>query len=196
MSRSTPPDVQMTVTAGRAVLLPIAVYAWQVLAAGQTFKPVKGDRVASSARAWLMTVGFIALVANMGDELVSPLLFTLACAGLIAALVLFEWARRTVRGQFFSWIFSSDTPGFLLTTGPYAYVRNPFYTSYLLTMGSIAVMLPSVFRALVFGGLVVYFIWAARFEERKFAGSELAETYALYKARTGRFLPRISAMWR
>ena len=32
--------MQITLTAGRAVLLPIAAYAWQVLGARQTFTPV------------------------------------------------------------------------------------------------------------------------------------------------------------
>ena len=128
-----------------------------MLGAGYTFKAVKGERTSTSGRAWLISVGFIALVANAGDEPVKPLLFALGCVGLIAALVLFEWARRTVRGQFFSWIFSSDTPAFLCTAGPYAYVRNPFYTSYLLTMASTLVMVPSLFRLLVLGGLVIYF---------------------------------------
>lgn len=173
------------------MLLPIAVYAWQVLGAARTFKPVEGDRTSTAGRAWLITVGFVALVANAGDEQFNPVLFTVACAGLIAALVLFEWARRTIRDQFFSWIFSSDTPAFLLTAGPYGYVRNPFYTSYLLTMASTVVMLPSVFRALVFGGLVIYFTVAARHEERKFERSALAEEYARYKARAGRFLPKL-----
>ena len=188
--------MQITMTAGRAVLLPIAVYAWQVLGAGYTFRAVKGERISTSGRAWLISVGFIALVANAGDGQVKPLLFALGCAGLIAALVLFEWARRTVRGQFFSWIFSSDTPDFLCTSGPYAYVRNPFYTSYLLTMASTLVMVPTLFRLLVLGGLVIYFDVAARHEERKFAGSALAEEYARYRQRTGRFLPKFSAVRR
>jgi protein-S-isoprenylcysteine O-methyltransferase Ste14 len=188
--------VQIALTAGRAVLLPIAVYAWQALGAGYTFRAVKGERISISGRAWPISVGFVALVVNAGDELVNPPLFALGCASLIAALALFEWARRTVRGQFFSWIFSSDIPDFLCTSGPYAYMRNPFYTSYLLTMASTLVMVPSLFRLFVFGGLVIYFDVAARHEERKFAGSALAEEYARYRQRTGRFLPKFSAVRR
>lgn len=183
----------IALTAERAVLAPIVVFGWQVLGAGFTFRPVRGQR--ASGLAWLITLGFVALVANAGTEPVHPVLLAVAGVGLIAALVLFEWARRSVRGQFFSWIFSSDTPGFLCTSGPFAYVRNPFYTSYLLTMASTVVMVPSVFRALVFGGLVIYFSRAAFHEERKFLRSELAEEYARYKERTGRFLPKLSA-WR
>ena len=88
-------------TAGRAVLLPIAVYAWQVLGAGQP------------------------LFASWSVLLVDLLV---------------------------------DTPAFLCS-----------YTSYLLTMASTLVMVPSLSRLLVFGELVIYFEVAARHEERKFA---------------------------
>lgn len=176
------------------MLAPIAVYAWQVLGAGATFKAVERGR--SYGLAWLITLGFVALVANAGSQLVNPVLLAVAGVVLIAALVLFEWARRTVRGQFFSWIFSADTPMFLCTTGPYAYIRNPFYTSYLLTMASAVVIVPTILRVLVLGGLVIYFVWAARFEERKFERSELSAEYARYKQRTGRFLPKFTAVRR
>jgi protein-S-isoprenylcysteine O-methyltransferase Ste14 len=181
----------LALTAERAMLAPIVVYAWQVLGAGVTFKSV--DRHRTYGLAWLISVGFIALVANAGSEPVNPVLLAVAGVGLLAALGLFEWARRTVRGQFFSWIFSPDTPLFLCTSGPYAYVRNPFYTSYLLTMASAVAIVPSVLRALVWGGMVFYFLRAALHEEQKFARSGLAEQYARYKQRTGRFLPTFSA---
>lgn len=183
-----------TLTAERAMLAPIAVYGWQVLAAGATFKAVTRRR--TYGLAWLMTLSFIALVANAGAEPVNPVLLAVAAACMIAALVLFEWARHTIRGQFFSWIFSPDTPMFLCTSGPYAYVRNPFYTSYLLTMASTVAIAPSVLRALVWSGMVIYFLRAALHEEKKFARSELADEYARYLQRTGRFLPTFSAVRR
>ena len=190
-SRWTPREVPITLTAERAVLAPIVVFGWQVLGAGFTFRPVRGQR--ASGLAWLITLGFIALVANAGAEPVNPVLLAVAGVGLIAAFALFEWARRTVRGQFFSWIFSPDTPAFLCTAGPYAYIRNPFYTSYLLTLASIVVMVPTVFRVIVYGALVFYFLRAALHEENKFARSALADEYVRYKQRTGRFLPTFSA---
>jgi protein-S-isoprenylcysteine O-methyltransferase Ste14 len=173
------------------MLAPIAVWAWQVLGAGITFRRVQGQPF--SVVSWVISIAFVALVANAGDALVNPALFTLACLCLVAALVLFEWARRTIRGQFFSWIFSADTPAFLCTTGPYAFVRNPFYTSYLLTMAAAVVIVPDILRAAVFVGMVVYFLMAALHEEKKFARSGLTEEYARYKERTGRFFPKISA---
>ena len=83
---------------------------------------------------------------------------------------------------------------FLCTAGPYAYVRNPFYTSYLLTMASTVAIVPTALRALVWSGMVIYFLRAALYEEKKFARSALAAEYARYTQRTGRFLPKFSAM--
>jgi len=186
--------MSLTLTTGQAVVAPIVVFVWQVMGAAKAFRPVEGER--ASGLAGLITLGFVALVVNRGAEPVNIGLFVVACVALAFALLLFEWARRTVRGQYFSWVFSGDTPTFLCTSGPFAYVRNPFYTSYLLTMAATVIVQPSVFRAAVFLAMVVYFTAAALHEERKFARSEVAAEYARYKDRTGRFLPSLSAMMR
>lgn len=181
-----------TLTARQAIVVPIVVFVWQVLGATRAFRPVEGER--GSGLAGLISLAFVALVAGSGSEIVSIGLFTVACVALAIALLLFEWARRTVRGHYFSWIFSTDTPTFVCTDGPFAYVRNPFYTSYLLTMAATVIMRPAIFRAAVFLTMVVYFVAAALHEERKFARSAVAADYARYKARTGRFLPKLNAM--
>jgi len=46
----------LTLTAERAMLAPIAVYAWQVLGAGATFTAVERGR--SYGLAWLITLGW------------------------------------------------------------------------------------------------------------------------------------------
>ena len=183
-----------TVTAGQAVIVPIAVFMWQAIGATRIFRPAKGEP--GSELASLISLGFVALVAKSGSESVKIGVFAVACVGLTVALLLFEWARRTVRGHFFSWIFSQDTPTFLCTNGPFAYVRNPFYTSYLLTMAATVILQLRLFKVAVFVGMVMYFTAAAWHEERKFARSDIAADYARYKERTGRFLPKLSAMMR
>jgi len=171
-----------------AFAVPVAVYLWQVVGAARTFAPRPQDFSPLSS---LITLGMGALILDSWTVEPTAVLFVAGCAGLGAALGLFEWARRTVRGQFFSYIFAKDTPTFLCTSGPYARIRNPFYTSYLLTMASTALMFPSRFRAGVVVAMLGYFMAAALFEERKFARSTIAEAYAAYKARTGRFLPKL-----
>jgi len=112
---------------------------------------------------------------------------------LIASAALFEWARRSVQGRFFSYIYSNDTPQFLWTSGPYAYIRNPFYSSYMLSYFAAAIMFPGVVSFAVVVGMIFYFYAAARHEERKFGRSQLATEYDAYRRRTGRFIPRF---WR
>ena len=148
------------------------------------------------------------------DEFPSPLIycFTLAIAllffqsftgpferrmaipgltGLAGSIALFEWARRSVKGKVFSYIFSNDTPEFLWTSGPYTYIRNPFYASYLLSYFAAAIMFPGVVSLAVVIGMTIYFNLAARLEERKFERSPLAPEYNVYRRRTGRFIPRL-----
>ena len=172
--------------------LPIVVFGWQVFGAAATFRPMPGQRGASFL-AQLISLSFIALLYRRFEVQLNPWLAVLGVIGLVASVVLFEWARRTVSGRLFSYIFSSDTPEFLCAEGPYAFIRNPFYSSYLLALASTALMMPSIFRALVVVAMIAYFTAAAMYEERKFARSAVATEYAEYKRHTGRFLPRMFA---
>jgi len=45
------------------------------------------------------------------------------CVVAASALALLEWSRLSIRGKFFSYLFSNDVPEFLWTDGPYAYIR-------------------------------------------------------------------------
>jgi protein-S-isoprenylcysteine O-methyltransferase Ste14 len=175
----------------RAIVLylPWIVFGWQVIGAGATFRPMPGQRGASPL-AQLISFAFVALLVRQQQVDLNIMLVATGAIGLLASLVLFEWARRAVRGRLFSYIFSSDAPEFICRDGPFAYIRNPFYASYLLAMMSTAVMMPSAFRFLVVLAMVAYFTAAAVYEERKFARSPVAAEYAHYKAMTGRFVPR------
>ena len=175
---------------GLILALPVLVFIWQVVGAAHTFRPMPGQRGASFLSE-MISLSFVGLFYRREEVEANIALMVLGVAGLIASLVLFEWARRTVRGRLFSYIFSSDTPEFICMDGPFAYIRNPFYASYLLAMLSTAVMWPSLFRFALVLAMVVYFTGAAIYEERKFARSAVATGYAAYQARTGRFLPRI-----
>jgi protein-S-isoprenylcysteine O-methyltransferase Ste14 len=171
-----------------AVWLPIIVFFRQLFGASTTFSPVSGGR--GSPLAILISLGFLGVLAGGPPATLSLSLVLAGSVGLVAALALFEWARHAIRGKYFSYIYADDTPTFLFTGGPYAYIRNPFYTSYLLSMSSTALMMPAVHRALIIVAAWIYFDCAARFEERKFARSLVAQEYEIYKRRTGRFIPR------
>jgi protein-S-isoprenylcysteine O-methyltransferase Ste14 len=169
-------------------LLPMAVILWMVFGAGLIFTPNAGRRdprgmgiVASLWGAfWATSLG------------IRPPLWVTAIgvAGLVLSLVVFQWASYSIRGRLFSYAGNDDAPQFVHTGGPFAYVRNPFYGSYLLAEISMIVMWPSLWGLAAIVGSAAYFQWLARFEEQKFSRSPVAAEYAEYKARTGRLLPR------
>jgi protein-S-isoprenylcysteine O-methyltransferase Ste14 len=112
-------------------------------------------------------------------------------AGLALSIALFQWAAWSIRGRTFSLAGHDDVPQFVHHSGPYAYIRNPFYASYLLAGISTIVMWPSAWGVLAVVLAILYYEWLARYEEAKFAHSPLAAEYAEYKARTGRLVPRV-----
>lgn len=97
----------------------------------------------------------------------------------------------THRRRLALWHQHDDHPEHVVTRGPYAVVRHPFYTSYILSMVGCVLAAPhpitvimTVVVALRLNGT------AAREEERFLASEELGGTYAEYARSTGRFLPR------
>lgn len=106
------------------------------------------------------------------------------------AFALFIWALAENRRRPLSLAWSTDPPDHLVTTGPYRWVRHPFYASYLCAwMGGAA----AAGGAIAWG--VPAFMWllfylTARQEESKFARSRLAAAHRRYRATTGMFVPR------
>ena len=80
----------------------------------------------------------------------------------------------------------------LVTTGPYRWVRHPFYVSLALCVLASSLLAANWFLFLS-GGLVVALIMVrTRMEEEKLL-SRFGNSYQAYMERTGRFLPRIGA---
>lgn len=132
------------------------------------------------------------------QALVAPLKLwgvALGCVGLLASLALFEWSVRATGTEFFSWAMSQDLPQFVFDRGPYAYIRNPFYASYLAAYISAAMALQTVISYAVVVVMGVLFLGVALFEEKKFARSTVKDQYAQYLRRTGRFLPRVRTLF-
>lgn len=110
----------------------------------------------------------------------------LLCA---ASLALFWWAIHTNRRQPLSFAFSEDEPRHLVRSGPYRWIRHPFYSAYLLAWLAvpIATLQPLMLMPLLAMGAI--YVSAALIEERKFEATPLNEAYRRYRARTGMLLP-------
>lgn len=107
-----------------------------------------------------------------------------------AAIALIGCTVGVHRAPVSMWHQAVDTPDRLVTAGPYAYVRHPFYTSFILMLIAAAAALPhaGTLVLLAVGALQLY--RTARREEKRLLDSSLAAEYAAYMGRTGRFMPR------
>jgi protein-S-isoprenylcysteine O-methyltransferase Ste14 len=161
----------------------------QMAAAARIFKPVREEALKLRVNLiWLASFVTVAHAYRASPEIWQMVAGTV---GLLLSIILFEWARRSIRGKFFSYLSCGDRPEFVWTGGPYTWIRNPFYTSYLIAYSSAVIMVPDEISAVVLLVMVWLFSSAAIFEEKKFAESPLANEYAAYMRRTGRFLPRL-----
>jgi protein-S-isoprenylcysteine O-methyltransferase Ste14 len=77
----------------------------------------------------------------------------------------------------------------LVTTGPYRFVRHPFYVTVVFLMAGVALLSANWFIGAA--GLAVIALLAARTpkEEAKLV-DRFGDQYRVYMSRTGRFLPR------
>jgi protein-S-isoprenylcysteine O-methyltransferase Ste14 len=110
---------------------------------------------------------------------------------LICSLALYEWARHVIWGRKFYVAWSGSVPGELVDEGPYARIRHPIYTSYILAFLALFVAMPIRSTLLIFIFNAALFTHAAFCDERDLLSSALAGAYAEYKERTGMFIPRV-----
>lgn len=82
----------------------------------------------------------------------------------------------------------------LATTGPYARIRHPQYTGFILIMLGFLFQWPTLITLVMFPILVYMYVRLARREEREVA-AEFGETYLRYADGTPAFLPRLSGLF-
>ena len=116
-----------------------------------------------------------------------------AVAFSITSIALLAMTVGSHRVPLALWHQDNDAPVHLVTWGPYARIRHPFYTSFLLALTAAVLAFPHLLTAacLTYGLLVLTV--TARREEQRLAGSEFGAEYRDYIAVTGRFLPRLGS---
>lgn len=83
----------------------------------------------------------------------------------------------------------------LVTSGPYRWVRHPFYDSVALLVLATSLMAANWFLLLTGGLVFVLMIVRTRTEEEKLQ-ARFGDSYRAYRDRTGRYVPRIKVPWR
>lgn len=169
----------------------IVGFGWFFGAGGVSFERSPDDDVGGMlAQISFLITGALGTWVLASRIAVRPVNGAVAAVLLIAALALYEWARRTIRHRGFHIAWSGYVPDALCERGPYAHVRHPIYASYILAFLAMLVALPGIATVAIFLGNAVLFTHASLSDERAIAMSGLADEYAHYRRRAGRFLPR------
>lgn len=85
-----------------------------------------------------------------------------------------------------------NPPPTLVTTGPFAYTRNPMFAGVIVQLVGIGLWLRSWSTVLLFVPLLaVFFCWALRNIEEPELERRLGDKYRTYKARVPMFIPRL-----
>jgi protein-S-isoprenylcysteine O-methyltransferase Ste14 len=92
------------------------------------------------------------------------------------------------------WHQDNDAPHEIVTWGPYARIRHPFYTSFLLALlaGVLVAPGPGTMAMLILGA--TFMSITARREERRLLASALGGGYRDYMRSTGRFVPALGRL--
>lgn len=87
-------------------------------------------------------------------------------------------------------LYQAQTTQQVAATGPYAYLRHPQYTGFILIMVGFLIQWPTLLTLLMFPILVTMYVRLAKREERE-AESAFGEAYRHYAAHTPAFFPRL-----
>jgi protein-S-isoprenylcysteine O-methyltransferase Ste14 len=115
------------------------------------------------------------------------------CGAILAlgAVMFYEWSRRTVVDRNFFVALADEVPPAVCDSGPYRYVRHPFYLSYMLAFVAVAVAFPSLIVSGVCVLNIGLFVYMAFDDERVLLQSPLALAYKDYQMRAGMFVPKL-----
>ena len=143
-----------------------------------------------TAAPFLATGGAIAFDLARGRSGSSAACDALAVIASSAAVGLILAARAAHASPVALW-HQDRLPEDVVASGPYAVMRHPFYSAFLLLLvaGSLALPSPLTLASLAWGCVALAATAAA--EERALLGSPLGDRYRDYVARTGRFVPRL-----
>lgn len=106
-----------------------------------------------------------------------------------ASIALIAWTLGSHGAPIALWHQDNDAPAGIVTRGPYALVRHPFYSSFLLCFLATTIACANWGTVTCFVYSAVVLSATARREERKLAASAYGAEYRVYMQRTGRLVP-------
>lgn len=182
-----------------ALGLGIAVFLVSLLTAGRRREGEQGARRDRGSWGWIALQGVAIGGAGFGQIRIelspfSPL--ALAQAAGVALLMagaigLFFWASRTM-GAEWALVARTRADARLVTSGPFAHVRNPIYVALGLFMLAMALAYGHAAQLIVAVPLYAFATWRRVHSEEKLLRETFGAAYAAYSARVPRFVPRLA----
>ncbi len=128
----------------------------------------------------------------LGDG--SRILDVLQLLGFVLMLsggLLLLWARRAL-GKFMRFEIMVTEGHKLVTEGPYRWIRHPAYTATMLLLVGLSLLYTNPVLGFFTATTAATAVYRARKEEDLLGSSDgFSKEYLEYKARTGRFLPKL-----
>ncbi len=156
----------------------------------------RGGRRANSSILWIALQGLAIGLAGAGpihvvlDPLSPAALITAAItlAIMLGAVFLFDWSSRAM-GKNWALVARTRADASLVTTGPFAYVRNPIYAALGLFMVAMAIAYGHTRMLIVAMPLFAFATWMRVSLEEKLLRAEFGAAYDAYSNRVKRFVP-------
>lgn len=133
---------------------------------------------------------FFTLFALIDSKLNNLYLQVVGLILLIFSLLLFWLSVRANYKSKLTLIFSLDQPQHLVTSGPYNWIRHPFYLSYFCCYFGAWIASLNAFLFVCFLGILLIYLNAISHEENKFLNSPLSVKYQAYMKKTGKLFPK------
>jgi protein-S-isoprenylcysteine O-methyltransferase Ste14 len=177
---------KLVLIVGLSCYLTMAVVVRRHFASAATPREVRFGIIAS----YVGLASFIYLVLRDNKHASAALLAALAI--FAASLALFLWAAKTTRPGRLRLAFDPAPPGLVMQTGPYRYIRHPFYASYILFWLGCAVATVHPLMLIFLAAFGAINLTAACREERAFEMSPFAEQYMNYRKTAGLLWPKLA----
>jgi protein-S-isoprenylcysteine O-methyltransferase Ste14 len=191
---------RMILLVGLVILVPIAAYH-------RVRSQLTGEKLDRSQEGLfilltLRPLGF-AMMAGLIAFIISPAAMAWSSVPLptwmrwigvalgVVAGVLLTWTLRTL-GKNLTDTVVTKREHTLVTTGPYRWIRHPFYSSVALAVIANSLTAANWF-IFISGGLVVMLLVIRSGREEENLIARFGDRYRNYMRRTGRFLPRMSS---
>lgn len=124
------------------------------------------------------------MTANLGRLIPAVILCLLG-------FIVFWISTRHIKNKNFLVISNIEKPDLHLITGPYRFIRHPFYTSYILCYVSASLVIDALWLQGIILSLIGFYVESARREENNFLDSSFSDSYKAYRKKTGMFFPKI-----